>query len=76
NAKNAFHEVYRTGESVTLESSQVGLQLLNYKYITIAAVRRSKTVVGFFVGLKNKSPVGADITLLEDLSRETVRQAS
>ncbi len=73
--KNAFHEVFRTGESVTLESSQVGLQLLNYKYISIAAVKRSNTVVGFFVGLKNKQPTGVDMTLLEDLSRETARQA-
>lgn len=73
NAKNAFHDVYTTGETVTLDTSQVGLQLLNYKYITITAVKRSKAVVGFFVGFKNKQPTGADMNFLEDLSRETAR---
>ena len=72
-AKNAFSEVFRTGESVTLETTQVGLQLLNYKYISIAAVKRSNLVVGFFVGLKNTQPAGVDLNLLEDLSRETAR---
>lgn len=73
NTNNAFKQVFESGESVSLESTKLGLDLLKYKFISIAALKRSNTVVGFLVGFKNAMPTGQDITLLEDLSSETAQ---
>ena len=67
---NPFKKISETGESETFSSSDLGLDLLNYKYVCISALKRSNKVVGFFLGFKNSQLSEVDTALLEDLAKE------
>lgn len=74
--QNAFKQIIESETSLTTSASQLGLDLLNYDFVCITPVKRSQTVVGFFMGFKNIKPTEDDIKLLEDLSKESVQVAS
>ena len=71
NEENPFSKVYKSGISETLSLSQLGLNLLNFKYACITALKRSDKIVGFLVGLKDKNLSEDDQFLLEDLAKES-----
>lgn len=68
---NVFSRVYKTGVSESFNISQLGLNLANFKYVCITALKRSQQVVGFLVGFKDNSLSENDQTLLEDLAKES-----
>lgn len=67
---NPFKKILETGESETFSATDLGLDLLNYKYVCISALKRSNKVVGFFLGFKNSKLNETDTALLEDLAKE------
>lgn len=69
----AFKSVVEHGKSVLVKSADLGLELLNYKNICITPIRRSKAIVGFFMGFKNNQISQEDAALLEELSKETAQ---
>lgn len=70
---DAFKKVIEEGRSVIASSSELGLELLNYKNICITPITRSRVIVGFFMGFKNGNISGNDTALLEELSKETAQ---
>jgi hypothetical protein len=67
---NPFKKISATGVSETFTATDLGLDLLNYKYVCISALKRSDKVVGFFLGFKNSKLNENDTALLEDLAKE------
>ena len=67
---NPFKKISESGNSETFLASELGLDLLNYKYVCISALKRSDKVVGFFLGFKNSKLTETDTALLEDLAKE------
>ncbi|MGZ3725518.1 MAG: hypothetical protein ACXWQQ_06945 [Pseudobdellovibrio sp.] len=72
---NAFQQVVQSESPITINAAQLGLDFLTYAFISIAPIKRSNAVVGFFMAFKHKKPTPADVKLLEDLSKETVQAA-
>jgi hypothetical protein len=70
---DAFKNIMKSGKSVTTTSADLGLELLNYKNICITPIMRSRAIVGFFMGFKNNQVIENDISLLEELSKETAQ---
>ncbi|MEQ1722854.1 MAG: hypothetical protein ABL930_06730, partial [Pseudobdellovibrio sp.] len=68
---NPFHSVYESGLSESFSVSQLGLDLLNFKFVCITAIKRGDKVVGFLVGLKDNNLSENDQLLLEDLAKES-----
>ncbi|MBY0553501.1 hypothetical protein K2P97_03160 [bacterium] len=68
---NPFQNVYQTGVSESFSVSQLGLDLMNFKYACITALKRSDKVVGFLVGFKDNNLSENDQVLLEDLAKES-----
>jgi hypothetical protein len=68
---NPFYSVYNSGESESFSVSQLGLKLLNFKYVCITALKRGDKVVGFLVGFKDNNLSESDQALLEDLAKES-----
>jgi hypothetical protein len=69
----AFKNAMKDGRSVITTSTNLGLELLNYKNICITPLRRSRVIVGFFMGFKNGQISEDDTALLEELSKETAQ---
>lgn len=67
---NPFKSMSETGVSGTFTTSELGLDLLNYKYVCISALKRSDKVVGYFLGFKNSKLSDVDSALLEDLAKD------
>jgi len=70
---DAFKNIIKSGKSVTAKSIELGLDLLSYQNICITPIMRSKVIVGFFMGFKNDQISTQDVSLLEDLSKETAQ---
>lgn len=70
--QNPFKKVYENGSSESFNISQLGLEFLNFKYVCITALKRSDRVVGFLVGLKEKTLCENDQLLLKVLAKESV----
>lgn len=68
---NPFQSVFNTGLSESFSVSQLGLDLMNFKYACITALKRSDKVVGFLVGFKDNNLSENDQVLLEDLAKES-----
>ena len=68
---NPFSRVFESGVSESFSVSQLGLNLLNYRYVCITALKRADQVVGFLMGFKESSLSESDQSLLEDLARES-----
>jgi hypothetical protein len=71
NEANPFHSVYETGVSESFSVSQLGLDLLSFKYACITALKRGDKVVGFLVGFKDNNLSENDQVLLEELAKES-----
>ena len=71
-----FKNAVLTGKPVVTKAAILGLELLNYQNICITPITRSRNIVGFFMGFKNAQIVPQDVSLLEELSKETAQQAS
>lgn len=70
-SENPFQKVFQTGISESFNITQIGIKILNYKYICITALKRGTTVVGFLLGLKESALAEDDQVLLEDLAKES-----
>lgn len=68
---NPFKRVYESGQYESFSVSQLGLNLKNFKYACITALKSGKKVVGFLVGFKDKNLSEIDQLLLEELAKET-----
>ncbi len=68
---NPFKRVFESGEYESFSVSQLGLNLRNFKYACITALKCGKKVVGFLVGFKDKNLSEIDQILLEELAKET-----
>lgn len=69
--ENPFKRVYESGQYESFSISQLGLNLKNFKYACITALKSGKKVVGFLVGFKDKNLSEIDQLLLEELAKET-----
>ncbi len=69
--ESPFRRVFTTGISESLNVSQLGISLLNFKYVCITALKRSDKVVGFLVGFKDNRLSEYDEQLLENLAKES-----
>lgn len=67
---NPFRRVFENGHSESFSVSQLGLNLLSFKYVCITALRRGEEIVGFLVGFKENTLSENDQSLLEDLAKE------
>lgn len=68
---NPFNKVFQTGTSEAFNISQLGISILDYKYVCITALKRGSQVVGFLLGLKSEKLAEMDQLLLEDLAKES-----
>jgi hypothetical protein len=71
NEANPFRSVYQSGISESFSMSQLGIELLSFKYACITAIKRGDKVVGFLIGFKDNHLTENDQVLLEDLARES-----
>lgn len=69
--ENPFKRVYESGNFESFSLSQLGLNLKNYKYACITALKSGDKVVGFLVGFKNINLSDIDQLLLEELAKES-----
>lgn len=69
--ENPFKRVWESGQYESFSVSQLGLNLKNFKYACITALKSGKKVVGFLVGFKDKNLSEIDQLLLEELAKET-----
>lgn len=69
--ENPFKRVYESGNFESFSLSQLGLNLKNYKYACITALKSGEKVVGFLVGFKDINLSDVDQLLLEELAKET-----
>lgn len=68
---NPFKQVMTSKKPQTLESTQLGLDLLGYTFVSITPIKRQDNVVGFFVAFKNTKPTDKDENLLDELAQES-----
>ena len=68
--QNPFAKVHDSGVSESFNANQLNLNLLNFKYVCITALKRDNKVVGFLVGFKSGNLSENDQVLLEDLAKE------
>ncbi|AGH95583.1 hypothetical protein [Pseudobdellovibrio exovorus] len=68
---NPFSKVYDSGVSASFNISQLGLNLLNFKYACITALKRADKTMGFLIGFKEGSLSETDQQLLEELAKES-----
>lgn len=69
--ENPFKRVFESGAYESFSVSQLGLNLKDFKYACITALKSGKKVVGFLVGFKNKNLSEIDQMLLDELAKET-----
>ncbi len=69
--ENPFKRVFESGQYESFSVSQLGLNLKNFKYACITALKSGKKVVGFLVGFKDTNLSEIDQLLLEELAKET-----
>lgn len=69
--ENPFKRVYESGNFESFSLSQLGLNLKNYKYACITALKSGDNVVGFLVGFKDINLSDVDQMLLEELAKES-----
>lgn len=69
--ENPFSKVYKSGISESFNVNQLGITILDYKYICITALKRGPKVVGFLLGLKETQLAEVDQVLLEELAQES-----
>jgi len=68
---NPFARVFRTGISESFGITQLNLNIENFKYVCVTALKRSFQVVGFLVGFKESQLSENDQNLLEELAKES-----
>lgn len=68
---NPFARVAKTGISESFGLSQLNLNILDFKYACITALKTGQQTVGFLVGFKNKNLSDTDLSLLEELAHES-----
>lgn len=68
---NPFSKVHESGLSESFSTSQLGLNLLNFKYACITALKRGDKTMGFLIGFKEGNLSENDQELLEELAKES-----
>jgi hypothetical protein len=71
---NSFKQVMTSKKSQTLETSQLGLDIIGFSFVSITPIKRLESVVGFFVAFKNTKPSGKDQSLLDELAQESAEE--
>lgn len=71
NDDNPFARVAKSGVSESFGLSQLNLNILDFKYACITALKVGKQTVGFLVGFKNSNLSDNDLSLLEELADES-----
>lgn len=69
-ASNPFSEVAKLGTSKSFTLGQLGLQILDFKYVCITPLRLANTTIGFLVGFKISKLLKQDESTLEQISFE------
>lgn len=68
---NPFSRLLKLGSSECFNITQLGINLMDFKYACVTPLKRGGSVVGFLVGFKNVNLSEKDQSLLEDLAKES-----
>jgi hypothetical protein len=68
--QNPFQNVYQNHFTETFNISQLGLKILDFKYVCVSVIKLGSKVVGFLVGFKTTHLSQEDISTLESISEK------
>jgi len=69
---NPFQNVYKNHYTETFNISQLGLKILDFRYVCVSVLKLGTKVVGFLVGFKTTNLSQEDISTLESISEKAV----
>jgi hypothetical protein len=69
---NPFTKAFKTQTTQSVNLTDLGLTILDFKYATITPIKLGTEILGFFVGFKISETTTADENILEDISFKNV----